>query len=137
MPDSYLDGLSVDDMTVRFADSIGREESTGKRTILVEDSAGPFGYAVVGADSDDSFGLLYLMYVAPDRWGQRAGTQLMHAATGEMRSMGYQGVALWVLEENRQARHFYEKFGYRPDGQSQLNDYEGTALSALRYEIDL
>jgi GNAT superfamily N-acetyltransferase len=138
MPDSYLDALSVDDITVRFADSIGREESSGKRTIVVEDSTGPCGYAVVGTDSDDdSFGLLFLLYVAPDRWNQGVGTQLMQAATDEIRSMGFHSAALWVLEENRRARHFYEKFAYRPDGQSQLSDYCGTALRALRYASDL
>lgn len=88
MPADYLNDLSVDDRADRLVTSLSRQVERGKRTIVVEDDNGIFGYATVGPDEQEGVGLLYLMYVAPARWGQGGGSDLMAAATAALSRVG-------------------------------------------------
>jgi hypothetical protein len=51
-----------------------------------------------------------------------------------MRYEGYKKLELWVLEDNKQARDFYEKFGFRIDGTVCVINAE-KELNELRYII--
>ena len=44
------------------------------------------------------------------------GTQMITFCEARACELGYSEVILWVLEENRHARNFYENRGYKPDG---------------------
>jgi GNAT superfamily N-acetyltransferase len=132
MPQSYLDALSSEEQTDRFARGLGRDARRGKRTLLAVDEGTIVGYAVVGPDAGSSDGLLFLMYVAPDRWGTGAGRALMQASRAALAELGYRRAALWVLEANAHARRFYEADGWRADEQQGVGDYGGTLLRKLR-----
>jgi GNAT superfamily N-acetyltransferase len=132
MPQPYLDALSLDEQTERFARGLGRDTARGKRTLVADDEGVMAGYAVVGPDDGSTDGLLFLMYVAPDRWGTGIGRALMQMSRAALVELGYRRAALWVLEANARARRFYEADGWRPDGQQGTDDYEGTLLRKLR-----
>ena len=55
------------------------------------------------------------MYVLSEFCGTGVGQCLMEAALSELRS--YPAVCLWVLKENGRAIRFYEKCGFRADGE--------------------
>lgn len=138
MPAAYLDALSVDEKTQKWAESIPREEWRRKRTFIVEDDDGEIvGFATVGPDVDEPAGLLYLMYVAPHAWGRGAGFALLIAARDALMELGFTKAVLWVLESNARARRFYERDGWLPDGRTAVNDYGGAGLTALQYAIAL
>ena len=134
MPDVYLDALSVVRKTSDWERSLGRERERGKRTLVAEIGGDIAGFATVGPDIEArGIGLLFLMYVAPERWGSGCGRALMTASEAALRELGYEQAVLWVLEANTRARHFYEAAGWRPEGTRRTSDY-GVPLVALRYE---
>ena len=51
----------------------------------------------------------------------------------ELFSMGYSNLYLWVLEDNRSARRFYEKNGFKVNGDLMQYAIGGKPLSEIRY----
>jgi GNAT superfamily N-acetyltransferase len=91
---------------LRFEGSVHVAESDGV----------PVGF-VAASDAE-----LDALYVAPERRGQGIGSALIALAP--------QAERLWVLERNVAARRFYERHGWRPDGEVKPGP-EG--LTELRY----
>ena len=76
-----------------------------------------------------------LCVLAPDLRGHGYGRALMEHVLEEFRRRGFAEVTLWVLEENWNARRFYEKCGFRLDGGSRT--YPRTRVPEVRYRIGL
>jgi RimJ/RimL family protein N-acetyltransferase len=57
-------------------------------------------------------------YVVPAHWGTGVAGELHDAALAAMPDCPE--VRLWTLEENHRARAFYEKRGWRPNGESRV-----------------
>lgn len=74
-------------------------------------------------------------YVEPFFQGMGIGRSLLDYFLRQAQSMGQKRVSLWVLKDNAPARRFYEKNGFYPDGQEQIN--EGTEIWDVRYVKDL
>jgi RimJ/RimL family protein N-acetyltransferase len=63
------------------------------------------------------------LFVVPEEWGQGIGTTLHDAAIRPLAQSGRGCVRLWVLEENRVARRFYERLGWRTDGRRRTSPF--------------
>jgi len=61
-----------------------------------------------GQGFDGEIGAIYELQRFQRR---RIGRALMKVLAGDLIGRGIRGVALWVLNENAHARHFYEKCG--------------------------
>lgn len=72
-------------------------------------------------------------HVLPHLRGQGYGRELMDHVLGEFARRGFVAVTLWVLEENRPARRFYERYGFRQDGGTR--PYPQTQVPEVRYRI--
>lgn len=59
----------------------------------------------------------------------------MDVALGDLRAGGWRWVTLWVLAENQQARDFYARFGFAPDGAETTHEHSGKAEVRLRGAI--
>lgn len=105
-----------------FPDDVERARWTGyvtaeQTTVLVaEAESEPVGVAVVDGDE-------LRLFVAPERWGAGIGTRLHDAIIELMHSQGRAQCRLWVVEENHQARSFYERRGWRPDGRTRISGF--------------
>lgn len=78
------------------------------------------------------------LYVDPAVQAKGAGKALLEGAVGIARSAGYRTLVLWVLEGNRRARRFYERFGLSPDGARHTDPaYLGNDAVELRYAVAL
>ena len=89
-------------------------------------------------DSDDDarrVGHITSLHVLPDRRGHGYGRVLMDHVLAEFQRRAFAQVTLWVLEENRSARAFYEKHGFRLDGGRKM--YPQTTVPEVRYRIRL
>ena len=76
------------------------------------------------------------IYLLAEYWGKGYGKQMMDFALCELKREGFQEIITWVLEENKRARLFYEKCGFKPDGAKR--DIEiGRVLKCVRYMISL
>lgn len=58
----------------------------------------------------------------PESWGTGIGKTMMESA---LKQIGRQPVFLWVFRDNRRARRFYEKQGFRWDGTQRTSKFDG------------
>ena len=59
----------------------------------------------------------------------------MKAVISELKNMGYSKAYLWVLEDNENARQFYERFGFVRSDKTQTDTYDGKELKELMYTV--
>ena len=62
---------------------------------------------------------LHGFYVVPAEWGTDVAPTL-HAAAVEAIAAAHDEAKLWCLEGNGRARRFYEKHGWRRNGESRV-----------------
>ena len=62
---------------------------------------------------------LICIHSLPGNWRKGYGSKLMDRCLKDMAAAGYTRVMLWVFEENRRARAFYEAMGFAATGRSQ------------------
>lgn len=67
--------------------------------------------------SDD---VLQTLYVMPESWSQGIGSALHDLALERLREANVEEARLWTLTENRRARAFYEKRGWRLTGRTRI-----------------
>jgi GNAT superfamily N-acetyltransferase len=60
------------------------------------------------------------LYVVPSCWGTGVGPRLHDHALTWLRDLGCKRSHLWVLEQNTRARRFYEKRGWRLNGETRI-----------------
>lgn len=79
------------------------------------------------------WGEVVSLYLLPEYMGRGYGRPLLEAAVSALASQGYRDVFLWVLEENRRARTFYERAGFRHRGICREDVIGGRAVRELAY----
>lgn len=129
IPEEILKNLSLDERAQQWATLINQ----GVKVLLLEVAQCIIGFASICAfrdiNPDNSIGEISAIYLHPDYWRMGLGTQLCVAAMSELVTLGCEKVALWVLEDNIQARGFYEALGFELSESTKLEEfYEGGAL---------
>lgn len=76
------------------------------------------------------------IYLVPEYWKKGIGTYFINWGLNELKNRGYKKVTLWVLEDNYNARKFYERIGFKQDGTIKEITL-GKKLIELRYEKDI
>ena len=138
VPDSLLDGFTVESRIERFHQSL---ESEVEETCLVEESGEVLGFITLGACRDedvdtDTTGEIWGIYLAPEHWRQGIGSFLCRQGESLLKARGYKEATLWVLEGNIRARKFFEAMGFEPDGANREVDL-GKPLQVVRYRKEL
>lgn len=90
---------------------------------LDDDGAGPpvQGLCHIGA-----------VFVAPERWGDGLGGELVDAVLSEARSRGYDRAQLWTNAQNDRAHRLYERRGFRRTGREGQDDFGETIAHYAR-----
>lgn len=137
VPQAYLDAMTVEEDAERRRQWFSRPGRASRDLVALGDD-GPVGWICRGPCRDElpgraAVGEVYALYVTPDLIGTGIGRRLLDEAHARMRDEGFTDAVLWVLDGNERARRFYERAGYRPDGATRDDDYDGTALTELRY----
>ena len=86
-------------------------------------------------DDPEDVGHITSLHVLPWLRGQGHGRALMDHVLAEFRERGFTAVTLWVLEENRTARKFYEQYGFALDLATRR--YPRTEVPEVRYRISV
>jgi GNAT superfamily N-acetyltransferase len=68
-------------------------------------------------------GFLRTLYVLPAHQGTGVGSALHDHALDRLRAMGAHEAKLWTLAENHGARHFYERRGWRLNGETRVVEF--------------
>ncbi|WP_260610190.1 GNAT family N-acetyltransferase [Streptomyces sp. WAC06614] len=140
VPQAYLDGMTVED-DARLRRARCTDPGATACDLVADDGNGPLGWASYGPYRGEGVpggvGELYALYVRPDVIGQGVGRTLLAAVQQRAVPAGFGSLALWVLRDNTRARRFYEAAGYTADGGEQSDDYDGVALTEVRYRRPL
>ncbi len=67
-------------------------------------------------DCGTHIGEIWAIYVHPDLIGTGIGSALLSIAADDLRARDCTELHVWVLRDNQQARHFYERRGFVLDG---------------------
>jgi GNAT superfamily N-acetyltransferase len=92
-------------------------DDIGTRVLVAEADGRLVGVAAAAAE------WLEALYVDPDQWSSGIGSELHDRALEEFRALGATRCHLWVLEENEQARRFYERRGWRQNETTRVVPY--------------
>lgn len=137
VPDDALNNITVEKRQKYFEKALtkGWEEDA----IIYYDDI-PMGLICIGKcrdfDKDKAYGEIWGIYLLPDYWNKGFGSLLIEWGIKELRKRNYNKVTLWVLEDNYQAKNFYEKLGFKHDGTiKEIN--LGKALKEHRYIKDI
>jgi ribosomal protein S18 acetylase RimI-like enzyme len=87
-------------------------------------------------DKDDTYGEIWGLYLLPEYWNKGIGTYFINWGLNELKRRNYKKATLWVLEENLNARKFYEKIGFEHDGTVEEITI-GKKLKEYRYIKDI
>lgn len=79
------------------------------------------------------WGEIVSIYLLPDYMGKGLGKKLFAEAVRELEEMGFRDIFLWVLEENTNARRFYEKQGFVTNGKYLDDNIGGKSLREIQY----
>jgi GNAT superfamily N-acetyltransferase len=71
------------------------------------------------------------LYVVPEAWGSGVGAALLQTAVAWMKQLAAEAF-LWVAVENARARRFYEREGWKADGEIRASSL---GPRELRYRI--
>jgi GNAT superfamily N-acetyltransferase len=132
-PAEVLQGLSVDEREERWRDHLG-----GRVAAWIAEAGGKVvGFVSVGPSrTEEDEGELYAIYVLPEAWGSGAASGLMAAAKDWFAEEGYATAMLWVLADNPRARRFYEREGWRVDGE-RIDTIRGVEVEEALYRLSI
>lgn len=145
VPDAFLDAMVLADRVERWRENLKATElpnglpAPSDYVAEVDDQV--VGFANVGvfrkeADNPRA-GELWAMYVHPDHWGTGAGYALMQATMDQFTRDAIETAYLWVLEDNAQARRFYERQGWSADDVTETESIGGVDIISRRYSLAL
>jgi len=137
MPDDVIARTDLAYRTKFWAERIADPEWP---VFLMEEAGKPVAFCqmIPTRDTDDDpkrVGHITSLHVLPQLRGRGCGRVLMDHVLAEFRRRGFEEVTLWVLEENRNARRFYERYGFALDDGTRT--YPKTGVPEVRYRIRL
>lgn len=69
-----------------------------------------------------------------ESWGCGVGKAIMDKAMEDIFNNGFEKVYLWVFDQNKRARRFYEKYGFVSDGTRRISVFDRAV--EVRYIIN-
>jgi len=136
LPAPFLEALQVE----RREDHWRREIdllAPPRRPWVADVGGDVVGFVSAGPSRDDDAaprtGEVYAIYVRPACWDRGIGRNLLAHAVRDLQEHGYEAATLWVLEQNAQARSFYEAAGWSLDPSSRTETIGGVEVVEVRY----
>lgn len=127
VPQSYLDGIPA---------GLWAAALDGRDSLVLTEHGRLIGTSSVCPSrwpDYPEFGEVVSLYLLPEYMGLGYGGPLLEAAVETLGEQGFRDVLLWVLEDNRRARRFYEKHGFRPAGDVMEQEIGGKRLREVLY----
>jgi ribosomal protein S18 acetylase RimI-like enzyme len=134
LPVEALASIEAHDRIERWRERLTRGASVTLLAVSDGQTVGfvDFGICRDGDVSPGTVGEVMAIYVHPATWGRGVGSLLMRAALDRLRGDGFAEVVLWVIEGNRQAIEFYERFGFARDGSLRHPEMYGVPTTIVR-----
>ena len=142
---AYAHILEPETLTATTAEMLGEwwterwrwEQETHRLTVVEGDDGEIVGFTYVGPSEVSGAVELNAIHVVPELVGTGIGRALMVNALEQLRGLGGERAVLWVLEENERARRFYDRGGWKSDGETRVDTINGEPVPQLRYSREL
>lgn len=109
-----LDACAQEEGCIALLEDIYRE---GKMHFLIGEDSGVLGWQEVEDGAE-----IVAIHSLPESWGTGLGHAML---TYALKEIGEKPVFLWAFKENKRARRFYEKHGFRWDGSERVSRFDG------------
>ena len=109
-----MDACAQEERCAAMLEGIYRE---GKMHFLIGQDSG----MVVWQNVQDAAEIVAI-HSLPESWGTGLGHAMLEEA---LHQIGDRPVFLWAFKENKRARRFYEKHGFRWDGTERVSAFDG------------
>ena len=132
LPKEYLDSLTVKNCTPKSIDPV--------ENLLLEDNGKIVGVTNFGKarkNGDKGLAEIRTLYVLEEYCNMGLGEILFNSASLSLMQRGMREVYLWVIEENKNARNFYEKMRMHFSGETKAIDIAGREITLVKYEMRL
>ena len=116
-----MDAGAREETCIALLEHVFREEQM--HFLIGEDSG-----MLVWQRTDDGAEIVAI-HSLPESWGTGLGSAMLEAVLDQI---GGGKVFLWAFRENKRARRFYEKHGFRWDGSERVSEFDGAV--EVRYE---
>jgi GNAT superfamily N-acetyltransferase len=138
IPDDFLSNLSVEKTAERFVSDYDLYMGKSFYYVAVNDNHIIGNLVLFKCRDDDKplAGEIGAIYLLEEFWDYGYGRLMMNYAIDTLKSMDFLEIIIWVLEENKRARMFYEKFGFVADGTAKKINI-GKELIEIRYVLDI
>ena len=113
IPDSYLDGMKIEDSVAIWEKVLSAAPNTTS-TFVAEIDGRVVGFASGIMKPEAALGFdaeLTGIYVLREAQGSGIGRRLVAAVAAAQRAHGATGMIVWVIASNKAARAFYERLG--------------------------
>jgi ribosomal protein S18 acetylase RimI-like enzyme len=134
VPAQFLDSLSIQERAYMWRTAISERHGI---VLIAGTPHREVGFISIGPSRDEDGkekAEIYAIYVLPQFWHQGTGRELLDEAERRLEGQHFIALTLWVLEENAQARQFYEARGFRLDASRREQRIGGSLLTELRYQ---
>ena len=108
-------------------------DRTHPADLVAADDEGVLGFV----SWDETSGEILRLYTHPRGWGRGAGRALLERALLALREAGREQAWLHTEERNERGCGFYERLGWRRDGEVRVREWHGVTLREPRYVKDL
>lgn len=129
VPQDYLNSIPKGQWTSHI------EQPDRKNLVMVWDGIiiGTSSFGKSRMKEMNGFGEIISLYFLPEYMRKGLGRLLLQAVVSELKKMGFDKVFLWMLEENRNARQFYEKCGFVQTERCLISNIGGKELKEVQY----
>ena len=138
IPDSFLQGLSVEQKTANWIKNIENPLSKSQ-TLVAEVNGEIVGFISVGIDQEGGLpnqGEVYAIYVMPSIQKRGIGVALMREGLQALETEGLACAILWVLDGNLRTRAWYESHGWMSTERRKLDHRGNFVLEEIEYRIE-
>lgn len=111
--DEFLSNFTPEKRTAVFSKAI---KNTSEKFYIVYLDSAPIGIVIFCNTQESNVGEIKAIYLLNNYQRQGFGHEIMDFAIKMLKQDGNTCFVLWVLEDNRQAQSFYEKYGFKFDG---------------------
>jgi GNAT superfamily N-acetyltransferase len=135
VPDAFLAGPVEDDRRTLWESRLSAPDEAQLVLKALDDRDTMVGFTCVLRDADPAWGpLLDNLHVTPEFQGRGIGALLLQASRAWSAAVSPgKPMHLWVIEGNRQARHFYDREGGEVVERQILELTAAIYVPALRY----
>lgn len=129
IPQNYLDSIP------EGCWATGLENPNQNTLVCIEDGkiVGTSSFCKSRFEQYNGWGEIISIYLLPEYMGKGFGKALLELVIAELKKLGHHDIFLWVLEENWNARGFYEKAGFSVTNDFLDNNIGGKDLREIRY----